>query len=142
MAALPADLLHDPAPRRSAPRPQQPRRNLRLAPAPRRSGRYILVMVVLAALGVFGSVALNALAAEQSFAVRELEISVADLTRTADELTVEVTRLESPARLHRHATRKLGMVPADQPAFLVLDGAASKKSRIPSRTIAAPAAGD
>ena len=141
MAALPSELLPAPS-RRPAPRPAQPRRNLRLAPAPRRSGRYIGVMIILAALGVFGSVALNALAAEQSFAVRELESSVAELTRTADELTVEVTRLESPSRLHRTATRKLGMVPAEQPAFLVLDGAASKKNGKPSRTIAASATGD
>ena len=139
---MPADLLPAPAPRRAAPRAPQTRRNLRLAPAPRRSGRYILLMVMLGALGVFGSVALNALAAEQSFAVRELESNVAELTRTADELTVEVTRLESPSRLHRQATRKLGMVPAEQPAFLVLDGGASKKNTKRSRTIAASAAGD
>ena len=142
MAALPSELLPAPALRRSATGAPQTRRNLRLAPAPRRSGRYIVVMLALAALGVFGSVALNALAAEQSFAVRELESNVAELTRTADELTVEVTRLESPARLHRHATRKLGMVRAEQPAFLALERGASKKSSKPSRTIAASASGD
>lgn len=143
MAALPADLesvpMH-PAPE-AFPAPA-PRRNLRVAPAPRRSGRYIAVMVVLGALGVFGCVALNALAAEQSFAVRELESSVAELTRTADELTAEVTSLESPGRLHRKATRELGMVPAEQPAFVVLDGDASGKSRTRSRTIAAPPPGN
>ena len=95
-------------------------------------------MVLLGAAGIFGSVTLNALAAEQSFAVRELEADVTALTRTADELTVDVTRLESPDRLHRVATTRLGMVPAEQPAFLVMPGAASDESGEPSRTMAAP----
>lgn len=142
MAALPADLAPLPAPR-PAPAPlPDPRRKLRVAPRPRRSGRYLAVMVILGALGVFGCVALNALAAEQSFAVRELEAQVNELSRTADELTVDVTRLESPARLHREATRKLGMVPAAQPAFVVLPDGASADSKRPSRTIAASASGD
>jgi hypothetical protein len=99
-------------------------------------------MLVLAAVGIFGSVALNALAAEQSFKARELESQVADLTRTADELTVDVTRLESPARLHRTAVRKLGMVRAEQPAFVVLDGKGSTESGPRSRTMTASATGD
>ena len=146
MAALPADLLPQPAPSRPARRPAPvavpvpPRRRLRVV-APRRTVRYIAAMLVLGALGIFGSVALNALAAEQSFAVRELEADVAELTRTADELTVNVTRLESPARLHRTAVRKLGMVPADQPAFVVLPGGASDEFRRGSRTITASASG-
>lgn len=147
MAALPADLLPPPASTLPAPAPAPApspgrRRGLQVAPRPRRSGRYLVVMVVLGALGVFGSVALNALAAEQSFAVRELEQQVNDLTRTADELTVDVTRLESPARLHREAVRRLGMVPADQPAFVVLPGDASKDSKSRSRTLAASVSGD
>lgn len=149
MAALPQDLdpIVSPAPARSAPAPVAVpapgrRRNLRVARAPRRSGRYIALMVVLAGLGVFGCVALNALAAEQSFAVRELEIEVNELSRTADELTAEVTRLESPARLHRRAVNQLGMVPAQQPGYLVLGREASGKSRPASRTITASTSGD
>lgn len=143
MAALPADLVAPALPAAPAPAPAPaPKRDLRVAPRPRRSGRYLGLMVILGALGVFGSVALNALAAEQSFAVRELEQQVNDLTRTADELTVDVTRLESPSRLHHAAVRELGMVPAEQPAFVVLPGAASKDSQSPSRTIAASASGD
>ena len=145
MAALPAELTPAPAPR-SRPAPQRtprPRPDLRVAPPRRRTGRYLLLMLGLAALGVFGCVALNALAAEQSFAVRELESDVRELTRTVDELTVDVTRLESPARLHHVATDKLGMVPAEQPAYVVLPGAGdgSGKSADRSRTMAAPAAG-
>ena len=147
MAALPADLIPPAVPRRVA-RPQAPppqrRPDLRVAQPRRRTGRYIALMLVLSALGVFGCVALNALAAEQSFAVRELEQEVSELSRTADELTVDVTRLESPARLHRAATQRLGMVPAEQPAYVVLpgdDGRASTKSRKSSRTMTASVSG-
>ena len=151
MAALPAELApeHQPLPlpqpqRRPQPVPAPaPRRRTSRSAAPRRrSGRYVVAMMLLAGMGIFGSVALNALAAEQSFAARELEAEVAELTRTADELTVDVTRLESPARLHRTAVRELGMVRATQPAFVVLPDAASKESRKQSRTMAASAAGD
>jgi cell division protein FtsB len=131
MAALPQEL--DPAQLpvpvlpvgpTPVPAPQAPpRRGVRRA---RRPGRYVAAMFVIAALAVFGSVSLNALAAEQSFAVRELEQQVADLTRRADELTVEVTRLESPARLHRRAVQ-----------FVVLPGATSTDSEPTSRTMAA-----
>lgn len=148
MAALPQDLVVEqvapqPLVPQPAPRPVAvpPRRHRRPARA-RRPARYIGAMVVLGALGIFGSVALNALAAEQSFAVRELEQDVAELTRTADELTVNVTRLESPARLHRTAVRKLGMVRAEQPAFVVLPGGTSTKSGTKSRTMRASISGD
>lgn len=147
MAALPADLAPVSLPARNLPAPApvpgpSRRGDLRVAPRPRRSGRYLVLMVVLGGLGVFGSVALNALAAEQSFAVRELEQQVNELSRTADELTVDVTRLESPARLHTAAVRRLGMVPAEQPAFVVLPGTTSKDPKVRSSTIAASASGD
>lgn len=98
-------------------------------------------MIVVAAATIFACVALNALAAEQSFAVRELEQQVHDLTRTADELTVDVTRLESPARLHRTAVQELGMVRAEQPAFVVLPGDTSNDSGRSSSTMSAHGAG-
>ena len=146
MAALPQELDFEPvAPIAQPARPVAPRvipnhRDLRVASAPkRRAARYVMLMAAMAALGVFGCVSLNALAAEQAFAVRELEADVAELTRTADELTVEVTRLESPARLHREAVRTLGMVRADQPAFVVLPRGGSTNSKDPSRTMAASA---
>ena len=143
MAALPADLGPAPGPRSAPQRTPRQRPDLRVAPPRRRTGRYLLLMLGLAALGVFGCVALNALAAEQSFAVRELESEVRELTRTVDELTVDVTRLESPARLHHVATQRLGMVPAEQPAYVVLPdaGDGSGKSDKRSRTMAASASG-
>ncbi len=143
MAALPSDLapVPIPAPARPRRRPAQPTPIGLVAPR-RHPGRYLLIMILMASAGVFGCVTLNALAAEQSFAVRELEADVAELTRASDELTVEVTRLESPDRLHRLATSRLGMVPAEQPAFLVMPGAGSDESAGSSRTMAAPAPSD
>ncbi|MPZ74030.1 MAG: hypothetical protein GEU74_12505 [Nitriliruptorales bacterium] len=143
MAALAAELApaHVPAPGGAPQRSSRP--DLRVAPRPRRSGRYIALMLALSALGVFGCVALNALAAEQSFAVRELERDVAELTQTVDELTVDVTRLRSPARIRRAATKGLGMVPAEQPAYVILPGrgGTSGKSSRPTRTITASVSG-
>ena len=144
MAALPSELapvqLPVPAPSRPAPVAVPDRR--RAARAARRPVRYVLAMVGLAAITIFACVALNALAAEQSFAVRELEQEVAELTRTADELTVDVTRLESPARLHRTAVQRLGMVRAEQPAFLVLPGGGSRDSGTPSSTMSSAQGAD
>ena len=144
MAALPKDLVPVPIPqptprRRPAPTPPTP---IRVVAPRRRPVRYLALMVVVSALGVFGCVTLNALAAEQSFAVRELESNVTGLTRTVDELTVEVTRLESPDRVHRVATTQLGMVPAQEPAFLVLERGASGKNGRRSRTMASAAPSD
>jgi hypothetical protein len=137
MAALEQDLAPVPVPQpRRRPAPPTP---IAVAVPRRRPARYLMFMVLVASAGVFGCVTLNALAAEQSFAVRELETDVTELTRSVDELTVEVTRLESPDRLHRVATTRLGMVPAEQPAFLVMPRAGSDESADSSRTMAAPA---
>jgi hypothetical protein len=91
-------------------------------------------MIVAAVLGVFGGVALNALAAEQAFAHRELVADVDTLNLRVDQLTVSVARLEAPDRIRRTAERQLGMVPAEQPAFLALEPAPSR-----SRVAAQPA---
>ncbi|HVM18625.1 MAG TPA: hypothetical protein VM307_01570 [Egibacteraceae bacterium] len=139
MAALPQDVAVV-VPRRSPAPRSTTRRQLRLAPPRKRGGRYVALMVVMAAMGVFGSVTLNALAAEQSFAVRELEHEVRDLTRTADELIVDVTRLQSPRRLERAATNDLGMVPGTEPGYVLLPGGASDDSGESSSTMAAPPA--
>lgn len=143
MAALPSELMPAPLPLPAPPAPApvavpDRRRAPRRA---RRPARYIVGMIALAAGTIFGCVALNALAAEQSFAVRELEQQVHELTRTADELTVGVTRLESPSRLHRTAVQELGMVRAEQPAFVVLPGDTSNDSGRSSSTMSAQGAG-
>lgn len=144
MAALPSELMPAPLPlpeRPAAPAPVAVPDRRRAVRRAHRPVRYIVGMVGVAAVTIFACVALNALAAEQSFAVRELEQQVNELTRTADELTVGVTKLESPARLHRTAVKELGMVRAEQPAFVVLPGDTSNDSGRSSSTMQAQGAG-
>lgn len=110
---------------RRAPQPvSRPARrpHLRVVGEPRHGLRYVVAAVLAGGLGVFGVVGLHALAAEQSFAVRNLEREVADLSRSYDELTAEIAALESPQRVRQVALGQLGMVPAQQPGFLVAAG--------------------
>lgn len=107
-----------PDPRR-ADAPARPR--LRVVPRQRRTARYVVAMVVLGAAGIFGIVSLSALAAESAFAARALEAEIDELSLRYDELTAEVAGLESPERVRAVATTELGMVRADQPAFLVVE---------------------
>lgn len=97
------------------------RPHLWVVPPIRHPRRYLALLFVVAALGVFGVVSLNALAAESAFESRALEHEVAELTVRYDELTAEVATLEAPQRVQQVATRDLGMVPAQQPGFIVLD---------------------
>jgi hypothetical protein len=46
---------------------------------------------------------------------------VTELRHRYEELTAEVARLESPARVRAIAEHDLGMVPAEQPAYLVVE---------------------
>jgi hypothetical protein len=110
------------------PQPSQPgaaraerRGHLRVVAASRHPGRYVAAMLVVAALGVFAVVALNAVAASSAFRARALEERVDELSQRADELGVRVSALQSPARVHRVAVERLGMVPAPRPSFLTLD---------------------
>jgi cell division protein FtsL len=97
------------------------RPRLRVVPRPRRTGRYLALMAVVAAAGIFGVVSLSALAAESAFAARALEAEIDDLALRYDELTAEVAGLESPERVREVATAELGMVRAAEPAFLVVE---------------------
>lgn len=122
MSAAPALPLRPSA--RPSPRPASPRRarpQLRVVGPPRHVRRYAAAMVVSVAVGIFGTVSLNALAAEQSFAVRNLEAEVTDLSLRYEELTAEVAQLESPERIRSVAVVQLGMVPADQPGYLMAE---------------------
>ena len=105
-----------PVPRR-APAPARP--HLRVVGEPRHGLRYVVLAVLIGGLGVFGVVGLHALAAEQSFQARNLEREVRDLSLSYDELTAEIAGLESPERVRQVAMGQLGMVPAEQPGFLV-----------------------
>lgn len=99
-------------------------RDLRLVERSSHPGRFLLVALLLAALGVFGVVALHALASESAYRASELAADVEDLTLRSEELTAEVAQLESPERVRRVA-QELGMVPATDPAYLIADSGAA-----------------
>lgn len=122
MSALPQPRTATTA-RRSARAAAAPR--LTLVTPPPRSRRYIVAMVALITMAVFGSVSLNAMAAEQSFAAKELDAEVRELKLRTDELTVEIARLESPDRIRAVAAKHLGMVSPTQPGYLVVDDSTS-----------------
>lgn len=118
MSALPS-----PSTRRAAAGQPRARRrpNLRVVGPPRNTARYVVALLVLGAAGVFGIVSLSALAAEAAFAERSLGRDVAGLTYHYEELTAEIAELSSPARVRATAVGELGMVPAEEAAYLVVD---------------------
>ena len=87
-----------------------------------RSSRFALLLLVLAAVGVFGVVSVGAKTAEAAMQVRSLESDVDQLKRDYELLTAEVAELESPDRIRRVAVDELGMVEADDPKFVEVDG--------------------
>lgn len=123
MAAVPSPAAAQtaPAPRRQ-PAPPSQRPDLRVVGPPRHTRRFVLALGVVVAAAIFGVVALHALAAQASFEAAELEAEVADLSARHEELTAEVARLESPDRIRDVATGELGMVSAERPGYVVLDG--------------------
>jgi cell division protein FtsB len=87
--------------------------------APRHTRRWTAVLVAVGAVGVFVVVGLNAVAAESAFTARSLEADVNELALRYEELTAEVAALGTPDRLAEIATTQLGMVPAEEPSFLL-----------------------
>lgn len=130
MAADPSPAAHRLAPAPTAPAPtpgEQGRPDLRVVGRPRHRGRYLALLSLVGALGVFGVVSLHALAAEAAFEAQTLEAEVSELSMRYEELTADVAALESPERIREVATSELGMVPVEDPAFLSIDD-------VPSRT--------
>ena len=87
-----------------------------------RSSKFALTMLVIAAIGVFGVVSVGAKTAEAAVQVRALEADVDELKREYELLTAEVARLESPERIRTVAVEELGMVEADDPKYVLVDG--------------------
>jgi cell division protein FtsB len=108
--------------RRRAAADERRRRHLRVVPEarPRHTLRFALLYVVLAGATVFGTVSLNALAAGDAVAARQLEQELVSAEREYAALVAEVARLEDPARI-RAAALDLGLVPAGSVRFLVVD---------------------
>ncbi|MGH8904116.1 MAG: hypothetical protein ACRDYA_21155 [Egibacteraceae bacterium] len=112
-------------PRPTRPRTASARRpDLRVVAPPSHARRYVVLLAIFAALGVFGVVSLNALAAESAFEARTLEREVRDLLVSYDELTAEVASLEAPNRVGQIAIEELGMVPVGDPGVLAVQGEA------------------
>ncbi len=89
-------------------------------PRKRHTLRYVLLSMALTGATVFGTVSLNALAAGDAVAARQLEQRVVAAERTYATLVADVARLEDPARI-RTAALELGMVPAGSVRFLPVD---------------------
>jgi cell division protein FtsL len=109
--------------RLKAPMPRPHRRpNLHVVEEPRKRHPvlYLSVLVVLGLAIVFGAVSLNALAAGDAVAVRELDQRLNQAQRDYERLVADVAALEDPERIRR-AAEGLGMVPATSPRFVVLD---------------------
>lgn len=101
---------------------ERSRARLRVVPQRGRRGRYVAAMMAIGVLFIFGIISFSALAAESAFEARTLEAEIGALEIRYDELTAQVARLESPGRVRAVATEELGMVPAEQPAYLVVEG--------------------
>lgn len=109
-----------PSARARPTRPVQPR--LRLVPSPvLRPPRtpFVVLVVGLLGVGLVGLLVLNTVIAENSFRMHELRKSTAALSLQEQQLQREIDDLEAPGALAIRA-RRLGMVPAGNPAFIRL----------------------
>jgi cell division protein FtsL len=114
MSAAPLRLI------RGSDAPSSPR--LHLVTADPRSSRLVLVLLIIAAIGVFGVVSVGAKTAEAAVEARELEAEVEALKQHYELLTADVAELESPDRIRRVAVDDLGMVEPTRQQFVVVDG--------------------
>lgn len=108
------------------------RPKLRVVPEPleRHTIAYALVIIALAGVVVFTTVAINALAAGDAVRARALENEVADAEQRYGELVAEVARLEDPARIGQVAREDLGMVKPAGAEYLMLDRALPADGRV------------
>jgi len=105
---------------RTQPEPKKTR--LRLAPpAPMRGPRvpFVVMIVVLVIAGVIGILALNQKINENAFKLSHLQDQQVNLDRQQDQLDEQIAEKEAPGNLAA-AARKLGLVPAGAPAFILL----------------------
>lgn len=114
MSAVPLRVVRDQT------SPATPR--LQLITTDPRTSRFALLLLVIAAIGVFGVVSVGAKTAEAAVSVRELTVEVDSLKQEYGLLTAEVAQLESPDRIRRVAVGDLGMVEPEDPKFVVVDG--------------------
>ncbi len=82
---------------------------------------FVLLIVVLLAVGMLGLLFLNASLNQGSFELSELRKETQELTDEQQELQAEVDGYSAPDALAERA-RELGMVPGGPPAFIAPDG--------------------
>jgi len=107
---------------RPAPRPQPQPPALRLLPAPSPSlgrGPFIVLVLALVIVGTIGLLVLNTIIAADSFRAEQLVQRNAELAVTEQELQRQVAEGLAPEAL-AEAARELGMIPAGQPAFVII----------------------
>ncbi len=84
---------------------------------------FVILSLVVVAVGLLGLLVLNTVLAQDAFRRHDLERKLALLSEQEQALARDVVALESPERLAQQAT-ELGLVPAGPPAFIRLsDGA-------------------
>ncbi len=93
-----------------------------VAPSGRRTLILAITTVLVIAAGVFGAVALNAMAADASVRSRTLEREVVAAERRYAELVVAVAVKQDPARIRAEALA-MGLVPSTAARHLVLERA-------------------
>ena len=127
MSALPQSFA--PAPRSGSPAPARSRAaapRLRLVRAPqsaRTRAPFIVFCIAILVGALIGALILNTSMARGSYQAHDLQIELAGLARTEQELDTQLLAHKAPGQLAKSA-RALGMVPAPELAFLRLtDGA-------------------
>lgn len=114
-------VAHAPRPGRRLDGVDRPALEVVRAPRPRHALLWLVATLVLLAAAVMGAVALNALAAADSVAARELEQRVDEAERAHARLVAEVAHLDAPDRIRQVATTELGMVEAPSPRYVLLE---------------------
>lgn len=115
--------LQPAAPRPQAtPPPVTPELRVVESPPRRHAVAWLLGHAAVIVVTVLFAVSLNALAAGDAVRARDLENRVEVAERRYAHLIAEVAHMETPERIRREALQ-LGMVPAEDPTYLFLDGA-------------------
>jgi uncharacterized protein HemX len=86
-------------------------------------GPFVVLVLAVLALGLVGLLMLNTALRQGAFALDELDAQTTQLRDRQESLAEEVASRDAPDELARRA-RMLGMEPADDPVFLVLEPAA------------------
>lgn len=105
-----------------ARRAQRTDRWLALGAEPEAAGgriRFVVLVMVLLTTGLVATLWLSTAAAAGSYRMQEAQTETRDLSELSEQLSRRVATLETAPQLARRA-RELGMVPAGEPAHLVV----------------------